>query len=322
MGEAEELQKIFKTLADPTRVRILRLLEREELVVQELMEVLAMAQSRVSRHLAILREAGLLDDRRNGTFVAYRFIPPAEGPWRDAWALVTRNLADDPTARRDDAALDRVIEARTRSSRSFFDTVGPEWDALRKVFDDDLLRARAVARLVPAGLRVADVGTGTGVLALELARLGLSVVGVDNSSRMIQAAREKLEREQALTSSVEFREADAESLPLADGEVDAAFAHMVLHSVDSPAAVVGEMARIVAPGGAVVAVDFVRHDQEWMRRELGVMWLGFDPDEVVEWLRSAGLDDARVDIFPSLARDRSLPSTFIASARRPARSTG
>jgi ArsR family transcriptional regulator len=316
VSDAEELQKVFKTLGDPTRVRILRLLEREELVVQELMEVLGMAQSRVSRHLAILRETGLLADRRNGTYVAYRFVPPEAGPWADAWALVTRNLADDPTTRRDDAALARVVDARSRSSRSFFESVGPEWDALRKVFDDDLLRARAITHLVPPGLRVADVGTGTGVLAFELARLGLSVVGVDNSPRMIEAAREKLAREGELPAPIEFREGDGAALPLADAEVDAAFAHMVLHSVDAPAEVVAEMARVVSPGGAVIAVDFVRHDQEWMRRELGVVWLGFDPEEATGWFESAGLDDARVEVFPSHSRDRSLPSTFIAWARR------
>ena len=94
----EALQKVFKTLSDPTRVRILRLLEAEELMVQELMEVLGMAQSRVSRHLAILREASLLRDRRDGTYVFYRFSAPIDGPWREAWELVQRNLAHDPTA--------------------------------------------------------------------------------------------------------------------------------------------------------------------------------------------------------------------------------
>ena len=102
---AEELQKVFKILSDPTRMRILHLLDNQELVVQELMEILGMAQSRVSRHLAILREAGLLMDRRNGTYVSYRFSPPTDGCWRDAWALVSRNLAGDPTAERDAAAL-------------------------------------------------------------------------------------------------------------------------------------------------------------------------------------------------------------------------
>ena len=134
---ADALQKVFKTLADPTRVRILRLLEQEELIVGELMAVLGMAQSRVSRHLAILREAGLLTDRRDGTFVAYRLALPEEGPWHDAWELARNSLMHDPTAERDDALLRRTIAGRrSTSGRDFFDEVGPEWDALRRVFGD------------------------------------------------------------------------------------------------------------------------------------------------------------------------------------------
>ena len=185
----DQLQKVFKTLADPTRVRVLALLEREELAVQELMDVLGMAQSRVSRHLAILREAGLLADRRDGTYVFYRLDLPTEGPWRDTWKLVRGELSEDPTHQRDLAALAEVMESRAARTRTFFDSVGPEWDALRKVFHDDTLRARAVSRLVPPGLLVADVGTGTGILAGELAELGLRVVAVDHSQRMLDAAR-------------------------------------------------------------------------------------------------------------------------------------
>ena len=107
----DELQKVFKTFSDPTRIRILRMLEIEELMVQELMEVLGMAQSRVSRHLAILREAGLLRDRRDGTYVFYRFAVPDTGSWRDAWALVVRALGEDATAERDGAAVDRAGDA-------------------------------------------------------------------------------------------------------------------------------------------------------------------------------------------------------------------
>ena len=120
---AEALQKVFKTLSDPTRVRILRLLEQEELIVGELMDILGMAQSRVSRHLAILREAGLLSDRRDGTFVAYRLVLPEEGPWREAWVLARESLAGDPTAGRDDALLHQALakrKARAHSGRSFF----------------------------------------------------------------------------------------------------------------------------------------------------------------------------------------------------------
>ena len=315
---SDELQRIFKTLSDPTRMRILRLLESEELVVQELMDVLGMAQSRVSRHLAILREAGLLVDRRDGTYVSYRFVPPAAGAWREGWALVKKNLARDPTTERDTAMLRRVIEVRSAHSRSFFDAVGPEWDALRKVFNDDALRARAIDRLVAPGLRVADVGTGTAILACELARLGLDVVGIDHSARMIEAARAKLADETFPASGqVELRRGEADRMPLDDAEVDAAFAHMVLHYVPSPGDVIREMARIVRPGGVLVVVDFVRHSHEWMRQELGVLWMGFTRNEMQDCFDAAGLPDLRFDESPSLARGRDLPATFIASARRP-----
>lgn len=312
---AEELQRVFKTLSDPTRVRILGVLEREELAVQELMDVLGMAQSRVSRHLAILREAGLIRDRRDGTYVFYRFALPREGAWGESWELVARNLRDDPTAERDAAALGRVMEARAARSRSFFDAVGTEWDALRKVFNDETLRARAVARLVGPELVVADIGTGTGILASELARLGLRVIAVDHSSRMLEAARAKLAQE-GLTC-VELRQGEASALPLEDAEADAALAHMVIHYLPSPAEAIREMARVVKPGGVVVVVDFVSHEHEWMRQELGVAWLGFSLEEIEGWFAEAGLGDFHLESHEGLSAGRDLPATFIASGRRP-----
>jgi ArsR family transcriptional regulator len=312
----EALQKVFKTLSDPTRVRVLALLEQEELAVQELMDVLGMAQSRVSRHLAILRDAGLLRDRRDGTYVFYRFEPPAEGPWRDAWQLVRANLDEDPTRARDLAALSQVMAARADRTRSFFDAVGPEWDSLRKVFNDEALRSRAVTRLVAPGLRVADVGTGTGILAGELARLGMHVIAVDHSPRMLAAARAALAN-QGVTG-VELRAGEASALPIEAGSLDAAFAHMVLHYLPSPSDAIREMARVVRPGGVVVVVDFVRHDHEWMSQELGVTWLGFDPAEVAAWFAQAGLDAPNIEVQAGRSAARDLPAAFIASARRPA----
>ena len=308
---ADALQKIFKTLADPTRVRILALLEREELAVQELVEVLGMTQSRVSRHLGILREAGLLRDRREGTFVHYRMVLPGDGAWSEAWSLASRGLAEDPAASRDRAALAGVLEARAARSRSFFDAVGPEWEALRKVWNDDALRARALLRLVPRGLRALDLGTGTGALAAELARAGVSVIAVDHSPRMLEAARARLAAE--ALQGVELRAGEASALPLADGEVDAAFAHMVLQYLPSPAEALRELARVVRPGGTVVVVDFVRHDRAWMQDELGVVWLGFPPEEVARWLGEAGLAEVRLEVQPASARGADLPETFVAS---------
>lgn len=313
----DALQKVFKTLADPTRVRILRLLEQEELIVGELMAILGMAQSRVSRHLAILREAGLLADRRDGTFVAYRFILPDEGPWHDAWALVRQSLERDPTAERDDTLLRRTLAGRQpRSGRNFFDEVGgAEWDALRRVLGDDLLRARASSLLVPPGLKVADIGTGTGILAVELAELGLDVIGIDRSEAMLAAAREK-RAEGPDPGSLVFQLGDAHALPLADASVDAAFAHMVLHSLQEPDRAVLEMARIVKPGGQVVLVDFLPHEHVWMEQELGLLWLGFEDVTVRDWILRAGLEPRRIQrLAPEATRD--LPESFVASARKP-----
>ena len=315
---AEELQRIFKTLSDITRMRILRLLAQEEVMVQELMEVLGMAQSRVSRHLAILREAGLVSDRRDGTYVFYRFAPPADDLWHEGWQLVERGLEADPTTARDTTLLREVIQARSAQPRNFFDAVGPEWDALRKVFNDSAIRARAISRLVPGGLKVAEIGTGTGILACELARLGLEVIGIDQSARMLEAARGKIEAEDFPRGGrVELKRGQAEEIPLADDEVDAALAHMVLHYVTSPADAIREMARIVRPGGTVVAVDFVSHDLEWMEQELGVLWRGFEPDAMHGWFSDAGLVEIDIEEGESLARERDLPGTLIASARLP-----
>jgi ArsR family transcriptional regulator len=312
---AELLQRVFRIFSDPTRVRILALLEREELAVQELMEVLGMAQSRVSRHLAILREAGLLSDRRDGTYVFYRFAAPDEAVWRDTWALVTENLRGDGTAERDTAALLRVMESRTARSRTFFDSVGPEWDALRKIFNDDALRARAISRLLPPGLAVADIGTGTGILAIELARLGMRVVAIDHSARMLDAARAKIASEDHL--DIELRHGEAGALPLLDAEMDAALAHMVLHYLPSPGEAITDMARVVKPGGTVIVVDFVPHQHDWMRQELGVIWLGFSAEEVSDWFEQVGLTDFRHEEHAGLSSSRELPGTFIASGRRP-----
>ncbi|MFK7897596.1 MAG: ArsR/SmtB family transcription factor [Myxococcota bacterium] len=315
---SDSLQKVFKTLADPTRVRILRLLGQEELIVGELMDILGMAQSRVSRHLAILREAGVLSDRREGTYVAYRLALPSEGPWRETWALAAKSMTDDPIAERDDALLRRTLATRKASSgRQFFDSVGPEWDGLRSVLGDELLRARAMTSLVAPRQSVADIGTGTGILALELAGLGLDVVGIDRSGAMLDAARQKWNLvKKDSPGSIEFREGDAHQLPLEDDSVDAAFGHMVLHSLEEPKTAVDEIARILRPGGRAVLVDFLPHDHHWMEKELGLLWLGFAPELIEEWLGAAGFEAPRVHTQePDTKRD--LPGSFVISALKP-----
>jgi ArsR family transcriptional regulator len=316
----DALQKVFRTLNDPLRLRILALLEREELAVHELVAVLGAPQSTVSRHLAILREAGLVRDRREGTSSYVRLVLPGERAWREAWQLARRSFVDDPIAATDAEALDELLEQRALRSREWFDSVGPEWDRLRRVFHDDVQRARAIGKLVPRGMRVADIGTGTGILALELAHAGVHVIAIDHSQRMLNAARGKLDASGC--AAVELRKGEATALPLADGEVDAALAHMVLHYVASPPEAVREMTRVVRAGGRVVIVDFVRdddqpRDRDWMRKDLGVLWQGFTADAVRGWMTEAGLLDVTVEVHAPTAPGNDLPGTFIASGHRP-----
>lgn len=310
-----ELQRAFKTLSDPTRVRVLALLEREELVVQELMEILQMAQSRVSGHLRILREAGLLADRRQGTYVFYRFPPAPRGAWRDCWQLLRRTLADDEVVTQDLRALDAVVQSRASRARAFFDARAPEWDALRSIFNDEALRARAIAQLVPEGMCVAEVGTGTGVLALELARQGIRVIAIDHSPAMLDATRAKLE--ESRIPGVELRQGEASRLPIGDAEVDAAMAHMVLRYLPAPLRAILELSRVTRPGGRVVISDFVYHEFEWMRKELGVQWLGFQQQELEEWFRIAGLQDLRYETYAASPQGRDLPATFLLTGSKP-----
>jgi ubiquinone/menaquinone biosynthesis C-methylase UbiE len=313
---AASLQRVFKTLTDPTRMRILFLLEREELAVQELVQILDTAQSTASRHLGILREAGLLQDRREGTSIYYRYVAPQTAEWSDTWRLTRRALRDDPATARDLLSLDLVMRQREVRSRRWFEEIGPEWDDIRRVFNDDVYRARAISRLIEPRLTVADIGTGTGILARELANAGVHVIAIDRSERMLEAARKSVHEPHA--DAIDFRLGEANTLPVEDDEVDAAMAHMVLHYVASPGEVVQEMARIVRPGGKVVVVDFVQHEHEWMKHELGVLWQGFAPSTIQRWFEDAGLRGFELEIDePPSKTGAQLPHTFIVSATRP-----
>jgi len=313
---ADVLLKVFKTLTDPTRIRLLALLEREELAVQELTEILGTPQSTVSRHLGILREAGLLRDRRDGTHVYYSFALPPDQAWQDAWALTRASLADDPDARADAAALAAVLRARAARTKEWFESVGPEWDVLRRVFNDDAQRARAITKLVPKGLRVADIGTGTGILAIELARAGLSVVAIDHAANMLAIARANA-RAAGVGSRIEFRAGEATALPIRSGTIDATLAHMVLQYLDRPQDALIEMARVLRPGGRVVLVDFVAHDRAWMQQKLNTRWQGFSERTLRDWLARAGFTDFLFETHPAESRGDDLPATFVASATKP-----
>ncbi len=283
---------LLHAVSDETRLRLLRLLHREELNVQELVGVLQLRQPTVSRHLAVLREVGWVRQRREGTWSWYRATGVAEFPGPGDLRRAVLASADAlEAAAADDARLAGAVAAREARGQEFFAGVADHWDRIRAQYEHPDLQAGVLAGLVPRGLRVADVGTGTGALLPLLATAAEEVIALDASSAMLRRAR-RLCRDAQLTN-VRCERADVTALPLADGELDAVTCSMVLHHVARPAVAIAELARVVRPGGQVVVLEFTRHNLSWMREELAHQWLGFDRDQLAGWLTAAGLRPRR-----------------------------
>jgi ArsR family transcriptional regulator len=296
------LTSSLKVLGDATRLRILALLEREELSVGELSRALGMSQSRVSNHLRVLREAHLLDERRSGNSTFLRPIAPTGSTGGangssvalELWTTLRERVVELPEHAADLGRLAAVVEERQRSSVEFFDRVAKDWDKIGVDFSTGQARQRAAASLLPPGLTLADLGCGTGYLARALLGLCTRLICVDRSAAMLRQARERLEGAElaGTPTALEFRQGELDQLPLEDGEVDGLVAGMVLHHVarlDQPLA---EMRRVLRPGGTAVLVDLAPHGEEWMREAQGDRLLGIDPAEVTTALEAAGFERA------------------------------
>jgi len=236
----------LQAVSDPTRLRLLRLLMREEMNVQELVTVLELRQPSVSRHLAVLRDAGWVDQRREGTFSWYRAARQGDPELQGAVARLADQLAP---VQGDDGRLAAVIAEREARGRELFAGVADHWDRIRQQYEHPDLQAGVVSALVPRGLRVVDVGTGSGALLPLLAGSGAEVVAVDHSSALLERARRRC-RDAGVTG-VTFQQADVRALPFAAAGFDAAYSSMVLHHLPRPAEAVRELARVVRPGGRV-----------------------------------------------------------------------
>ena len=316
-----ELARTLKALADPLRLRVLAAVAAEELTVSEVQEVVASVQSSVSRNLAILREAGFVRDRREGTNVYFsvrRDMPEAA---RQLFASLQSRLAELPESKADKTRIEACRRRRARRSRDYFESVAGDWERIRKSYFDDRVTSLAIEKLLPRDLVVADVGCGTGSLTFELARFAGKVIGVDLSREMLRQARESAKDKDV--HNVEVRRADALKLPLKGGSVDALFCVMVLHFLPHPERAVAEFCRVTRRGGSVILVDLVRHSQEWMREQMAHRWLGFDRQSIEGWFRAAGVKAVDYDLTGSyagekLARNGNRPvEIFVARAHLP-----
>lgn len=321
--------RVLKALSDPLRLRVLAAVAEEELTVGEIQEVVDSVQSSVSRNLAILRDAGFVRDRKEGTSVYFSLRQDMPAQAREFFTALASRLAELPEAREDQARLRECRRRRVQRSRDYFESIAGDWERIRKSYFDDRVTSLAIEKLVPSSLVLADVGCGTGSLTFELARFAQRVIAIDLSREMIRRAR-RMAREREIRS-VEFRLGDAGNLALEDGCVHAAFCVMVLHFLEDPARAVAELCRITRAGGSVILVDLVPHDQGWMREEMAHRWLGFERSSVEKWLRAGGATRVEYELTGAYAggklnRNGKRPvevfvaRAFLSSGRRARRS--
>lgn len=283
---------VFKAMADPTRFRLLQILCQQEVNVSELVEVLRQPQSTVSRHLRTLREAGLISDRRDGTNVLCSLAEArGNGGSGELRGQVLEWVKGQPVPRTLQRRLDRVLHRRTERSRGFFEEIGQRWDHIRTECFGNRFHLEALIALLPSEWTVADLGSGTGYLLPVLVASFQRVIAVEPVAAMLSAARTRPEL--AGVKNVDFREGDLSELPIADGEVDAALAVLVLHHVPSPPGALSELRRVVRPGGSVLIVEQDAHELSDFHERMQDRWWGFAPDWLREQVLAAGFADVR-----------------------------
>lgn len=286
----QNLPGTLKLLSDPTRLRLCALLSRAELAVQELVAVTGLAQSRISNHLALLRRSGLVRDRREGTWSFHSLVAAADqGPLTpELHGAVIEAYVASEAGTRDLEALEALREQRRARSRRTHDALAERWVEVGQEFALGSLRSEVLSSALPQGFVTADLGCGAGYLTAALAACCERVIAVDHSARMLAAAKKR-----KLGSRVELRKGELDELPIADDEVDAAFANLVWHHLPDFDRAARELFRVLKPGGAAVISDLLPHDQDWMRERMGDLRLGLEPKQVIAALARAGLKDLR-----------------------------
>ncbi len=299
----KEASALFRLLGDEARLRLLRVLARDRFNVTELTGILGLAQSGVSRHLGLLKDAGLVSEERDGAFSYYRLAPEV----RDAngaplWPLLDAQFAaarDAASLRADDARLQEVLRVRREN---FDQHAGPDTRDGRQLVPGRSWAAwaRALGHLLPP-LDVVDIGCGEGYLTVEVARWAHRVVAVDRSPAVLARAKALAGRRRA--TNITFKRGEIDRLPLDTGSMDVGLLSQALHHSADPARTVAEAVRVVRPGGKVLVLDLREHGEAWVRDKLGDRQLGFGDHDLERLMTDAGLTDVKVTVGSRRAGD-------------------
>ena len=302
----------LSALSDPTRSRILLLVDRHELTVSELCAIMQLPQSTMSRHLKALGDSGWITARAEGTSNLYVMTRDELDPSaRRLWLLVREQVGPTPAAVQDQRRLQAALAGRRTKSQEFFSSSAGQWDRVRDELFGERFHLAAFAALASSTWTVGDLGCGTGQVSAALAPFVERVIAVDASAAMLQAAKKRLHA----FDNIELRRGDLEALPVDDARLDAATLMLVLHHVPEPEKAIAEVARVLKPGGGLLFVDMQPHDRDSYRQQMGHVWLGFSDDHIRRILSESGFDAIR--IVP-LSPDPKVkgPGLFVATARR------
>jgi ubiquinone/menaquinone biosynthesis C-methylase UbiE/DNA-binding transcriptional ArsR family regulator len=296
-ASAEHLVEMLRAAGEPTRLRVLALLAREELAVMELAQILGHSQPRVSRHLKLLAQAGLVERFPDGAWVFYRLSgrEPGRGFLHD---LLERIAPGDPEHQADLQKLDAVRRTRHAEAQDYFARNAAQWDEIRSLYvAEDAVEAAILQAAGPGPYRrLIDLGTGSGRMLTLLGPRADRAIGLDLSQQMLNLARVHVA--EAGLAGVELRHGDIHATGLPQGAADRVVIHRVLHYLGDPAGAVTEAARLLAPGGRLLIVDFAPHGLEFLREAHQHRRLGFSDEEIDRWTVQAGLCLAHAQPLP------------------------
>ncbi len=321
-GSLEELVGGLRAVGEITRLRLLSILSHGELNVSELTQVLGQSQPRISRHLKLMSDAGLVDRHKEGSWVLFRIREQGSAA-EIARAILALLPGDDPVLTGDRKRLGRVLETRRRLAMAYFGANAARWDYIRSLHVAEEEVEAAMARLIgpQAGGFYLDLGTGTGRMLELFAPLAGQAIGIDQSREMLAVARAKLDAEGL--NRVQVRQGDMLALPYGDGVADLITIHQVLHYLDDPARALAEAARVLKAGGRLLIVDFAPHALEALREEHAHRRLGIAAEAMAAWLQRVGLKlIAHRSLKPPDQRQGQGLTVSLWMARRPASPDG